>query len=233
MATPFLIIALLLQAAADDKAAIDEALKRFSKAFSSPSASARATAVMELSKTPHDRTLRNILPLLGTDVSDVRAAAARGLAEFGDWKKVVTPSLQDAMRSNAKDYKVQSAILETLGKLADPIALSTVHGNFKDPDTRVSKAAIAAAGAMRQKDSMDVLLDLEKEIMKWLKNQQSGPYRDEKGQQGDANACKTRLEDIQKCIIKACQDITKERWATAKEWEIWWDKHKATFEIPK
>jgi len=233
MGIPALILVLLCQAAADDKATIDEAIKRFNKAFANPNASARATAVLELSKTPHDRTLRNLIPLLNADVSDVRAAAAKGLAEFGDWKKIVTPSLQGAMQSNAKDYKVQSAILETLGKMADPLALSTVHGNLKDPDTRVAKAAILACGTMRQKESMDVILDLEKDIQKWLKNQQSGPYRDEKGQQGDANACKARLEDLQKAIIKACQDITKERWATAKEWEIWWDKHKANFEIPK
>ena len=47
------------------------------------------------------------------------------------------------------------------------------------------------------------------------------------------NAIKGRHEDIQKTIIKAYQDITKEKWATAAEWEIWWGKKKATFEIPK
>jgi hypothetical protein len=86
---------------------------------------------------------------------------------------------------------------------------------------------------MRQKESMDALLELQRDVQKWLKNKQAGPYRDDKGQQGDENACKTRLEDIQKTIIKAYQDITKEKWATANEWEIWWGKKKATFEIPK
>lgn len=232
MGKVFLAIALLLQAA-DDKAAVDEAIKRFNKAFANPNASARSTAVLELSKTPHDRTLKSILPLLNSDVSDVRAAAAKGLTEFGDWKKVVTPSLQGALQSNAKDYKVQVAILDALGKLADPMALSTVHGAFKDADVRVAKAAIGAAGAMRQKESMDALIDLQKEIQKWLKNKQSGPYRDEKGQQGDDNAIKSRLDDLEKAIIKAFQEITKEKWATANEWEIWWGRKKATFEIPK
>jgi HEAT repeat protein len=234
MGKALLVLALLVQAAAqDDKAAIDEAIKRFNKAFANPTPSARATAVLELSKTPHDRTLKSILPLLNSDVSDVRAAAAKGLIEFGDWKKVVTPSLTGALQSNAKDYKVQVAILDALGKMADPMALPTVHGTFKEPDVRVTKAAIAAAGTMRQKDSMDAILELQKEVQKWLKNNQSGPYRDDKGQQGDANACKTRLEDLQKTMIKAYQEITKEKWATANEWEIWWGKKKATFEIPK
>jgi HEAT repeat protein len=233
MGKALLVLALLVQAAQDDKAAIDEAIKRFNKAFANPTPSARATAVLELSKTPHDRTLKSILPLLNSDVSDVRAAAAKGLVEFGDWKKVVTPSLTGALQSNAKDYKVQVAILDALGKMGDPMALPTVHGSFKEPDVRVTKAAIAAAGTLRQKDSMDALLELQKEIQKWLKNNQSGPYRDDKGQQGDANACKSRLEDLQKAMIKAYQDITKEKWATASEWEIWWGRKKATFEIPK
>jgi HEAT repeat protein len=216
-----------------DKAALDEALKRFSKNFSNPSPGARATAVLELSKTLHDRTLNRILPLVVSDVTDVRVAAAKALAEFGDWKKIVTPSLTSALKPNEKDLKVQEAIYITLGKLQDPVAISTVHGNFREPDVRVAKYAIACAGSMRQKESMDALLELQKDVQKWLKNKQAGPYRDDKGQQGDDNAIKGRLEDIQKTIIKAFQDITKEKWATSNEWEIWWGKKKATFEIPK
>jgi HEAT repeat protein len=216
-----------------DKAAVDEAIKRFSKGFANPSPGARATAVLELSKTLHDKTLNRILPLVVSDVTDVRVAAAKALAEFGDWKKIVTPSLMAALKPNEKDLKVQEAIYITLGKLQDPVAISTVHGNFREPDVRVAKYAIACAGSMRQKESMDALLELQKDVQKWLKNKQAGPYRDDKGQQGDDNAIKGRLEDMQKTIIKAFQDITKEKWATANEWEIWWGKKKATFEIPK
>jgi hypothetical protein len=138
-----------------------------------------------------------------------------------------------ALKANEKDLKVQEAIYGTLGKLQDPVAVPTVHGNFKEADVRVAKYAIACAGAMRQKESMDALLDLQKEIQKWLKNKQAGPYRDDKGQQGNDNDIKGRLEDLQKAIIKAFQEITKEKWATANEWEIWWGKKKATFEVPK
>jgi HEAT repeat protein len=228
-----LLALFLLAQAADDQAAADEAVRRFKKAMGNPAASARAAAVLELSKTPHDRTLNRILPLLAGEVSEVRAAAAAAIAEFGDWRKIVTPSLTCALQSNAKDCLVQKAIFETLGKLADPLALSAVHGGFRDADTRVAKAAIACAGAMRQKDSMDALLDLQKEIQKWIKNKQSGPYRDDKGQKGEEDACAARLNDIQEEIIKAYQNITRERWATAPEWEIWWTRKKATFEIPK
>jgi hypothetical protein len=218
---------------ADDKAAVDEAIKHFAKGFSNPSPGARATAVLELSKTLHDKTLNRILPLIVSDVSEVRIAAAKALAEFADWKKIVTPALTSALKPNEKDLKVVQELYTTIGKLQDPMAISTVHGNFREPDVRVAKFAIACAGAMRQKESMDALLELQKDVQKWLKNKQAGPYRDEKGQQGDDNAIKTRHDDVLKTIIKAYQDITKEKWATATEWEIWWNKKKATFEIPK
>src|SRR5579864_1610965 len=96
--------------AADDKAAVEEAIKRFSKGFSNPSPGARATAVLELSKTLHDKTLNRILPLIVSDVSEVRVAAAKALAEFADWKKIVTPSLTGALKPNEKDLKVVQEI---------------------------------------------------------------------------------------------------------------------------
>jgi len=232
MGKALLAIFLLLQAA-DDKAAVDEAIKQFNKAVANPSPAARGAAVRSLAGKPHDRTLKVILNYLGADVTEVRVAAADSLGEFGDWKKIVTPSLQGALQVNAKDSKVQAAILKTLGKLNDPMALPIIHNNFREPSVEVTTAAIAAAGAARQKESMDALLDLQRDIQKWLKNKQSGPYRKPDGQQGDENECKGRLDTIQKEIIKAYQTITKEKWATANEWEIWWGKRKATFEIPK
>lgn len=232
MGKALLALVLLLQAA-DDKAAVDEAIKKFAKAFANPNPNARAAAVTELSGVQHDNTLKRILPLLTSDVTEVREAAAKALTKFTDWKKLVTPSLMAAIPANNKDFKVQVAILESLGKLQDPIALPTVHSNFKESDARVASAAILSAGAMRQKESMDALLELQHDIQKWLKNKQSGPYRDKDGQQGDENAYTGRLNNLQKDIIKAYQTITKEKWATAPEWEIWWGKKKATFEIPK
>lgn len=231
MGKALLALVLLFQAA-DDKAAVDAAIKNFNKSVANPSPDARASAILELSKTLHDRTLKAIMPYLNQDVSKVRQSAAKALADFGDWKKIVTPTLAAALQSNEKDPLVQVAILEAIGKLKDPASLNTVHGNFRDADARVAKAAIGAAGTMRHKESMDALVEVQKDVQKWIKNKQAGPYRDDKGQPGDEAAATGRLNDIQKTIIKAFQDITREKWATANEWEIWWGKKKATFEIP-
>jgi HEAT repeat protein len=223
---------LVLGLQVDDKAA-DEAVDRFRKGMANPNASARASAVLELSRVPHDKTLKNLLPCLTADVKDVRKAAAKGLGGFADWKKVVTPALTAALGGiNAKEAEVRCEIFGALGKLADPLALSTVHGAFKDDDVRVAQAAIGAAGGMRQKESIDALLDLQKQIQKWLKNKQAGPYRDDKGQQGDERAYTGRLNDVQKTILDAFKKITLERWGSAQEWEIWWNKKKAGYEVP-
>jgi HEAT repeat protein len=204
---------LLLAPLVQDDAAAEEAIKRFNTAVRNPSPTARATAVSELARVPHERTMKVLIPLLTADVAEVRIAAAKGLGTFADYKKVVTPMMIAAFSSpaNAKEIKVRSEILGGLAALKDPLACDTIHRAFRDECASVAKAAIGATGTMRVKESMDALLDLQKDIQKWIKQKQSGGYRDDKGQLGDENQQKGRLEDIQNTIVKAFQAITKEK----------------------
>ena len=233
MAASFLLLASLL--VQDDKAA-DEAIERFKATFNkSPTPEGRAAAVSDLARTPHEKTMKVLIPFLTGDFPKVREAAAKGLGDFADYKKVVTPMMIAALSApaNAKELDVRCAILAGLGKLRDPIALDTVHRAFRDEYVKVAKAALAAAGAIRMKESMDVLIDLQRDVQKWTKQKQSGGYRDDKGQNGDEGAQAGRVADIQKELLKTFTAITKEKWVTAQEWEIWWGKKKATFEVPK
>jgi len=134
--------------------------------------------------------------------------------------------------SRYQGLKVQEAITAP-GQLQDPIALPTVHGNFRDADVRVAKAAIGCAGAMRQKDSMGCPPRTPEGRPEVAEEQAVGPYRDDKGQQGDDNAIKGRLEDLQKAIIQGLPGDHQGEVGHRHEWEIWWGKKKATFEIPK
>jgi HEAT repeat protein len=231
MLNAVLMLALLGQ----DDAAVKEALDRFKTGMKATSAVGQAAAITELARTPHEKTFPKIAPFVMDGAKETRIAAAKGLGNFTDYKKMATPTLMSALSApaNAKEFDVLAAIYEGLGKLADPLSLDTVHKGFRSEQIKPAKAAIACAGAMRQKESMDVLIALLTDVQKWLKNKQGGPYKDDKGQNGDDNAIKTRVEDIQKEIIKAFQAITKEKWTTAQEWELWWTKHKATFEPSK
>ena len=42
-----------------------------------------------------------------------------------------------------------------------------------------------------------------------------------------------RAKALRPIVLKALKAITKEMWPTAKEWEIWWDRHQAAFTVPK
>jgi HEAT repeat protein len=222
-------VVLLLQAT--DPAS--EACGRFKESYrTSTSATVRAKAVLELAKTVHERTFAALLPLLGSEEKEVRAAAIQGLAGFGTCRKSATPALLAALAANRKEPEVRVSIFDSLGKLADPASLETVHAHFRDPDSRVAASAIACAGAMRQKESLDPLLELQRDVQRWIKAKQSGPYRDERGQKGEPDAVAGRLHGIQAGILKAFQAITLEPWTTPAEWEFWWMRRRSTFEVP-
>jgi hypothetical protein len=225
-------LTLLLAAGLQDDMDVEGALLRFRKGYASPSAAARVAAVADLARTTHEKSLSKLIPLLTGDVKEVRIAASKGLAGFMDQKKVVIPSLINALAANAKEFEVQGAIYEALAKLQDPLALQAIHQGFRDPQIRVAKAAVAAAGIARTKESLDVLYELMTDVQKWIKKNQGGGYVDGAGA-GDNAAKKARLEDLNKSIIAAFQAITKEKWNSAAEWEVWFRRHRPDFEVPK
>ncbi len=104
-------------------------------------------------------------------------------------------------------------------------------------DHSVPKSAILGAGLARSRDSIDPLMELLKELEKAAgtagndKNAKAGGVRGIPG--GGANPQKDRAKALIPSIIKAMQAITREKWASAKEWEIWWGKHKDNFVVPK
>jgi HEAT repeat protein len=224
----FLSMVLAFQGDAD----LDSVLRVFHRAYGSPDPKARATAVTELSKTPHEKTLQKIAPLLSGDSVEVRIAAARGLGNFRDYKKQATPTLLAALGANSKDPDLQAAILDALGGLQDEAALPAVHQSMYGPQMKVARAALGALGSIRAKDSLPVLLDFLRDLQKWKKSKQGGGFKDEKGI-GEKDAQKARLEELTQLGIKAFQTITGEPWGTLGEWELWCKKHLATFTVPR
>lgn len=225
------LLILLASLGADDKAA-DEALDRFKANYASPSAPSRAVAVSELCRTPHEKTFARVAPLLTTEAKEVREAAARGLGNFTDYKKAAVPVLVAALGPNDKEPTVQVAIFDGLGKLDDPSALPAIHKYFGDKDGKVASAALLAAGAIRSVGSIEPILDEMKDVEK-LANQKAGgggaPGVNIPG--GGADPQKARAKEVLKATLKAMQLISKEKWTSAQEWQIWWSRKKATFKI--
>jgi HEAT repeat protein len=224
----FLSMALSFQ---EDKD-LESVLRLFHRGYSSSDPKARASAVTELSKSPHEKTLQKIAPLLSGDSLEVRIAAARALGNFRDYKKQATPTLVAALSASSKDLELQVAILDALGGLEDEAALPSVHQSMRGPQMKVARAALAAVASIRGKDSLPVLLDFLRDLQKWKKSNQGGGFKDETGI-GEKEARKARLEELTQLGLKALQSITREPWTTLGEWELWCRKHLATFTVPR
>jgi HEAT repeat protein len=235
LATLGLLLAGLLTASAQDTN--EEALQKFKKGMANPSAPARAAACADLARTPFDKAALALGNLLGGEAEAVRIAAAEGLGNFKDFKKIATPLLLAGLNANAKEPKVMEAIFKGLGKLDDEAALSTIHNYFDDKDKDVAKAAILSAGEIRAVSSMDPLIALMKKYEKLeeqaKKSGGGGGYGGINVPNGGADPKLQLAKDVLPTIIKGLQMIAQEKWATTKEWEIWWNKNKATFKIAK
>jgi HEAT repeat protein len=229
----FLLAGLLAARAADDNKDAEEAMQRFKKGMANPSAPARAAAAADLARTPFEKAAVALGGLLGSEADPVKIAAAEGLGNFKDYKKVATPLLLAGLNANAKDPKVMEAIFKGLGKLDDESSLATIHQYFDDKEADIAKAALMSAAEIRNVSSIDFMITLMKKYEKIDEQAKKGggggygvPYggQDPKGK---------LAKDVLPTIIKALQAITHEKWATTKEWEIWWNRYKATFKVDK
>lgn len=216
---------LLLSFLAQDDQKVVDALARFKAAYRGPSAAARAAAVTELSLLPHEKTFSRLAPLLMGEVREVRIAAIAGLGGFAAQKRVVTPALLNTLASTAKEPEVSAAVLAALGKLKDQTALPAVFARFRKEHITVAKAAVACAGAIGTRDSIQSLHQLSQDLQKWSKAGSGGGYYDGSGV-GEAAAQTARVEALKAEVVKAFQAISKEEWTTLKEWEVWYRRNK-------
>ena len=157
----------------DDKA-VEEAIEAFKSAIKSPSEAERVTAVIDLSKVHHAKTLARIASLLSSDGPTVRIAAAKGLSQFSELKKQAANVLIAALGVNAKETTVVCAIYESIGKLEEPSSLGALHRGTEEKDLSIAKAAISATGAVGNAASIDPLIALLAKMEKLQKSAGGG-----------------------------------------------------------
>jgi hypothetical protein len=239
LALGFLGASIVTAWAGDDKE-VEEAIHRFKKGMNNSSAPARASAVSELAGTKSEKTAMMLGNLLGADAEPVRKAAALGLGGFTDYKKIVTPLLLAGLTMNAKEPKVMEAIFQGLGKLDDESALPTIHKYFEDKDSTIASAALLSAAEIRTVGSIELIMEVMRKYEKVNESAKSsgggGGYGNVGGVPGGGGSDDKKLKlakDVLPATIKAMQVISKEKWTTCKEWEIWWKRNQATFKIEK
>jgi HEAT repeat protein len=221
-----LLLALLSQA---DDAAAQQALEQFRSAYARPDASTRGAAVTDLAGTRHDLVLRKLAVLLLTDEKEVRVAAARGLAAFDGHKKRAAAALAGALDPNTKLPDVLTAILQALGTLKEEAALPSILKFLRRRETAVASEAVAAVEAIHSmKSSMEPLIQALRDFEKTVKMAE----KDGAGGAGGLIPTPGGGEELQHArtlrarILKTFQKWTGEKWPTAGEWEIWWDRQK-------
>lgn len=217
---------------APDASVTDESAKAalvdFKKTFTAAlNPSEQASAVTGLSAVPHKRTLPIFLTFLMRGELDVRVAAVKGLVKFGEFKRIVIPTLIKGLTINKKAPEVRIAIFETLGKMGDEKALPICHKTFKDKDTKVVAAALLAAAEIRSVKTMGLIIDLMVESDKQAKQPNTGRVLNEE------NPKRKRGRALVKPAIAAAQLCAKEEWATVADWREWWKRRRATFKIEK
>jgi HEAT repeat protein len=239
MMTALLVLALAF-GGQDDKA-VDEALDAFKTAMKSTSEADRVSAVNELAKFSHAKTLVRLASLLSSEAPTVKIAAVKGIAGFSALKTKASQVLIAAMGPNAKENNVLVALYEGLGKLDDPSALSTIHRGFEEKEVVLVKAALTAAGAMGSPQSIEPLIALLTKLEKILKAAGGGldvtaPVPGGAGGsvtvRGDDNGPK-RAQELIPAVNKALNEITRESNGSSETWSAWWAKHKATFKPVK
>lgn len=224
-----LSLVLFALAGSDDKAA-EEALEKFKAAYKSPSPAQRAEAVKELARTQHEKIVARLGSLLVSDEEVVRVAAAAGLGVCKDHRPKAANALLAGLGANARAPDVAAAILLALGTLGDEKTIGVIHGHFEDKDTKIAAGALQACGLMGRQQSVEALLAFMRKAEKIANRSDGGGAGGFGGLPdvgGGGDPQRQRARTLLPVAVKAMQAISKEKYETVQEWEIWWNKRKA------
>lgn len=212
---------------AEDKEA-EEALQKFKTEMKSPEVSTRVTAVTTLGRTQHEKTMKALAACLATDDRTVRIATAKALGGFQEKKPKAVAILAEALAPNAKEPDVETAIFAALRDLHDRSALGVAYRYLEDKNGKVAESAISVTEAIHSRDSIEPLIKLLKKLVGAGDGVTSGDGSFDVP--ADENL-KARARLLETAATKALAAITRERFSGAKEWEAWWKKTGATFQV--
>jgi hypothetical protein len=226
---------------------LQPAIKRFTEDYYKAGADEddKISAVNYLARHRHERIVKVLSPLLTEASLAVRIMVARGFSQFSGIE-LAGRELQSALHAQANSGKKQSAvrieILRALGDLRYKPAAPGISRMIEDKDVWVAKAAIDASGKVKSGDSIPALIKSLHRI---------------EGKEGDAEISVNPLEDVlegvdagslfkpdarepkrpsQRQLLKdpilgSLRKLTGQSFATAKDWDGWWQKNKATFRV--
>ncbi|HVR86445.1 MAG TPA: HEAT repeat domain-containing protein [Planctomycetota bacterium] len=209
----------------------------------------RILAVRALAQYHHERIVRVLARLLTEASVPVRVMTARELGKFAG-VDAAPKELLEALRSSAnagkKESPVRIEILRGLGALRYAPAADDVVKLVDARDVWIAKAAIDAAGRIRTPEALSPMIKALQRV---------------EGKNGDAETSLNPFDDLfpemirgstllrpdarqtakqpserevlKAPLLAALREISRQTWESAKEWESWWTKRKATFRLPE
>jgi len=222
---------------------VAEALEKFKTAYKSRNPSDRVLAVTELARTPHEKIYAKLGALLVVDELTVRIAAPKGLSTAtGENQRKAVNFLSRAFPANAGAPLVSTALVEAMERMQDGLGYAVLKANLRSPDPQTSRAAIEAAGQIRDGSFIAPLIDharfLEAASREALntgpggRTVTGGGLPGVGGTVGDPDAPK-RARLLVPLIHQALESITKQAFKTVPEWADWWRRSEAEFKVQK
>src|SRR4029077_7103057 len=110
--------------------------------------------------TLDDKVIAKLGALLVVDDMTVRIAAAKGLsAAAGEQRKKAVSLLSRAFPANVADPMVVVACVDSMETMQDGLGYAVLKVNLRSPDPATSRASIEAAGLIRDKSFVPVLIE--------------------------------------------------------------------------
>ena len=217
-------------------AEIKQAIKRFQAEFHRAGAKPdeKIAAVRALAKHPDEAVLRTLAPALHRESLPVRIVIVRELTAFAGVPGTGA-ALLNALRNRAnggnKYAPVRIMLLRGLGELRCAEAAADVNRLIEDRTVWIAKAAIDAAGQLKQRSSVPFLIGALKRmegpageglpsfgILEEL--EELIPSRDVV--RAATSVPKTERDVLLQPLRSALLSITGKTFATGREYEAWW-----------
>lgn len=234
-----------------DDPTFQPAIKTFQEDYSKRGArdDDKIMAMRALAQYHHERVVHVLSPLLTEASLPVRVMTARELGKFtgvDEAARELLAALRSSANAGKKDAPVRIEILRGLGALKYAPASGDLVKLIEDRDVWVAKAAIDASGKIRTPDAMTPLIRALHRIESRNGDTETSlnPFDDlfpEMVTRGtllrpDARQAAKRPSErdvLKEPLLSALQQISRQTWESARDWDAWWTKRKSTFRLPE
>lgn len=249
-----LLLAPSLEARPDAEKVAAQAVKKFRDEYyrSGATPDEKLKALIDLSNCRHARAAATLSYFLTKGTYDERVIVAGRLGRFQGIDAVpglLMAAFADKANEKGKGRDVRVVILRSLGDLKAKGAIKLVDKCIEDKDVWIAKAAVEAAGKIREKSSIDALVKTLKRL--------EGPDGDrgvkidlfdgelpatgfidvvneeERRRAPRPNEKKSTERDVLFGPVQAALTaITRVSFSAPRDWRDWWREKRSKFQVP-